>query len=142
MSHRPATCLAVTVVAAVAIALAVPLPAAAHDGVPGPSFTFSVGLPPAPPPWVAAALPPPWPCAPGRISPTVYYGWLDANRAAFLARWGWNPWRVARYEGWYRGYRAGLDAAFAPPARVALAHGRGYGHSRGNGWGHGHHGDD
>ena len=46
---------------------------------------------------------------------------LDANRAAYLARWGWNPWRVARYEAWYGGYRARLDARWTAPGRLARA---------------------
>jgi hypothetical protein len=63
----------------------------------------------------------------------VYAGWLEANRAAYLARFGWNPWRVARYEAWYRGQRAALDLRVRPPVRVA------WDHDRGNGRGHDRH---
>jgi hypothetical protein len=128
-----------------ALALVSPFRAAAHDRAPAPTFAVSLTLPPAPPPWVGAVLPPPAPGPWVQPSPRVYYGWLDANRAAYLARWGWNPWRVARYDAWFRAYRAGLDARFAP-APVAWARpggndGRGHGH--GNGWGRGHgHGHD
>jgi hypothetical protein len=74
------------------------------------------------------------------MSLTVYYRWLDANRAAYLARWGWNPWRVARYDAWYGGYRAGLDARWAPLGRLAWSpdgghdrkHGRGHDRDRGH----------
>jgi hypothetical protein len=138
MSHRPA---AITAVLA-ALALVSPRPAAAHDRAPAPAFAVSVTFPPAPPPWVAAALPPPAPGPWVQPSPGVYYGWLDANRAAFRARWGWNPWRVARYDAWYGAYRAGLDARFAPPGRVAWARHGGKGHGHGNGWGRGHDHDD
>jgi hypothetical protein len=72
----------------------------------------------------------------------VHYRWLDANRAAYLARWGWNPWRVARYDAWYGAYRAGLDTRHAPPGPVAWGrrdgNGRGHGYGSGNGWGRGH----
>jgi hypothetical protein len=134
MSHRPVAFAAVLV----ALAAAAPRPASAHDRAPAPGFAVSVALPPLPPPWVAAVLPPPraW----GGHSLAVHYRWLDANRAAYLARWGWNPWRVARYDAWYGAYRAGLDARYAPPGPVAWARrdGKGRGHGFGNGWGRGH----
>jgi hypothetical protein len=123
MSHRPVCLLA----AAAVLVLAAPGLATAHDRGPTAAFSVSVALPPVPPPWVVAALPPPAPAPWVQVSPAVYYGWLDANRAAFMARWGWNPWRVARYDGWYRGYRAGLDARLAPPPRLARVHGHGNG---------------
>jgi hypothetical protein len=119
MSHRPAACLA----AAAALLAAAPALAAAHDRGPAAAFSVSVALPPVPPPWVVASLPPPAPGPWVQVSPAVHYGWLDANRAAFIARWGWSPWRVARHDGWYRGY----------PAR---------GHGYGNGWARGHDRDD
>jgi hypothetical protein len=134
MTHRhavPAACLA----AITAVALLAAVPASALDDHYRPTAAVTVALP-APPPWVAAALPPPGPWV--QPSPNVYYGWLDANRAAFLARWGWNPWRVARYDAWYGAYRAGLDVRFAPPGRVAWARHGGNGHGHGNGWGRGH----
>ena len=138
MSHRAAAVLAVLA------ALVAPLAASAHDRAPAPTFAVSVALPPVPPPWVVAALPPPGPGPWAHLSPSVYYGWLDANRAAFLARWGWNPWRVARYDAWYGAYRAGLNARFAPPGPVAWARpgGNGHGRGHGNGWGRGHGHDD
>jgi hypothetical protein len=135
MSHRPAACL----LAAAALVLAAPTLATAREHAPGPSIAVTAAVP-FPPPWVVAALPPPAPGPWGQIVPTVYYGWLDANRAAFMARWGWNPWRVARYDAWYGAYRAGLDARFAPPPRYARAHGHGNGNRYG--WGRGHDRDD
>jgi len=136
MSHRPVAFAAVLV----ALAAAAPRPAVAHDRAPAPGFAVSVALPPLPPPWVAAVLPPPPPRAWGGPSLAVHYRWLDANRAAYLARWGWNPWRVARYDAWYGAYRAGLDARYAPPGPVAWARrdGKGRGHGFGNGRGRGH----
>jgi hypothetical protein len=136
MSHRPAAVVAVLA----ALAVVAPRAATAHEPAPAATFAISVALPPAPPPWVVAALPPPAPGPRVQVTPAVYYGWLDANRAAFMARWGWNPWRIARYDAWYGAYRAGLDARFAPPARVAWARHGGKGH--GNGWGGGHGRDD
>jgi hypothetical protein len=115
MSHRPAA-----FVAAAAVLLAAPALATARDHAPTAAFAVTVALPPV------------------QMSPQVYYGWLDANRAAFMARWGWNPWRVALYDGWYREHRAGLDARFAPPPRLARVHG----HGRGNGWARGPDRDD
>jgi len=137
MTHRhavPAACLA----AVTALALLVPRPTAACDEHrrPAPRLTVSVPLPPLPPPWVAAVLPPPPPGSWAGPSLSVHYRWLDANRAAYLARWGWNPWRVARYDAWYGGYRAGLDARAAPPGRVARAHDRGHGHGHDRDRGH------
>jgi hypothetical protein len=134
MTHRhavPAACLAA--ITAIALLAAVPASACDEHGRSTAPVTFVL---PAPPPWVAAALPPPGPWV--QPSPSVYYGWLDANRAAFLARWGWNPWRVARYDAWYGAYRAGLDARYAPPGPVAWARRGEKGHGHGNGWGRGH----
>jgi hypothetical protein len=109
MTHRhavPAACLA----AVAALALLAPGPAAAcdDDRRPSPHLALAVSLPPLPPPWVA-----------------------DANRSAYLARWGWNPWRVARSEAWHGGYRAGLDARAAHSVRVAWTPGRGHGRGHG-----------
>jgi len=134
MSHRPVAFAAVLV----ALAAAAPHPASAHDRAAAPGFAVSVALPPLPPPWVAAVLPPPPPRAWGGPSLAVHYRWLEANRAAYLARWGWNPWRVARYDAWYGAYRAGLDARYAPPGPVAWARRDGKGRGHGNGWGRGH----
>lgn len=117
-------------IAATATLLA-PRPAAAHDDDRRPVAAFAVSLPPAPPPWVVAVLPPPAPGPWGGYSPYVYSRWLEANRSAYLARFGWNPWRVSRYEAWYRGQRAALAVRAAPPVRVA------WDHDRGNGRGHG-----
>jgi hypothetical protein len=129
MNHRPALFAA----ALSLLALSAPRLAAAHDDDHRRTSGVAVALAPPPPYWVAAVLPPPPPSGPwGGPSPNVYYGWLDANRAAFLARWGWNPWRVARYESWYRGYRADLDARWTMPDR----HGRKHGPDRGRGHGH------
>src|SRR5512137_420369 len=95
----------------------------------------SIPLPaplPLPPPWVVTVLPPPRLAGPASLS--VYAGWLEANRAAYLARWGWNPWRVARYESWYAGQRAVIDARLRGPGRHARGwdRGRGHGHDRGH----------
>ena len=142
MTHRNAV--AACLAAFAAAALLVPRPASAHDGRWRPIPRLAVPLPPAPPPWVAAVLPPPPPLAfRGAPSLSVYYGWLDANRAAFRVRWGWNPWRVARYDAWYGGYRAGLDARRSPPGHMAWAHGRGYdrGYDRGHDRDRGHRDD-
>ena len=126
-----ATCLS----ALAAVAFLAPRPASAHDDLRRPGPILAVSLPPAPPPWVVAVLPPPPPQASwGGSSLSVYHGWLDANRAAYLARWGWNPWRVARYDAWYGGYRAALDARWAPPGRLAWSTDRG--HDRKHGRGH------
>lgn len=133
MIHRRV--LALSLLAALA-ALA-PRPATACDDDRRSPVVVSIPLPaplPLPPPWVAAVLPPPR--AAGPVSLSVYMGWLEANRAAYLARWGWNPWRVARYQSWYAGQRAVLDARFTAPERHAR--GWGHGHGRGNGHGHGH----
>jgi len=115
-----------------ALAALAPRPASACDDDHRRPVVVSVPLPaplPLPPPWVAAVLPPPRAHGPGSLS--VYRGWLEANRAAYLARWGWNPWRVARYESWYVGYRAGLDARWTGPERHARGWVRGHGHDRG-----------
>jgi hypothetical protein len=143
MTHRhavPAACLAAF---AAATLLAPRLAAACDDDRPATRLAVPVSLPPLPPPWVATVLPPPPPGAWGGPSLSVHYRWLDANRAAFLARWGWNPWRVARYDAWYGAYRAGLDARAAPPGRIAWARqgGNGRGHGHGNDRGRGHHDD-
>ena len=138
MTHRNAA-IAACLAATASAALLVPRSAAAHDDR-RPVVAFAVSLPPAPPPWVVAVLPPPPP--PGRRGPaslTVYYRWLDANRAAYLARWGWNPWRVARYDAWYGGYRAGLDARHANRGHLARAPDRW--NDRRDGRGHGPHDD-
>lgn len=133
MNRRRAIAVALAACLAPAVILLAPRRAAAHDRAPAPTFSVSVALPPAPPPWVAAVLPPPSPGPWGGPSLSVYYRWLEANRAAYLARFGWNPWRVARYDAWHRGYRAALDLRAAPPVRVAWSHGRG------NGRGHDRH---
>ncbi len=140
MTVRPAPLLACIAVAA---ALSLPSPATAHEGHGRPVVSVAVPLPPAPPPWVAGVLPPPAPGPWGQPSLTVYLAWLDANRAAYLARFGWNPWRVARYESWYRPYRAGLVAWQPPPPAVAWHRGewRGHGGERGRGPGRGGHDD-
>ena len=131
MTHRhavPAACLA----AVAALALLAPRPAACDDDRrPSPHLALAVSLPPLPPPWVAAVLPPPPPGPWAGPSLSVYYGWLAANRSAYLARWGWNPWRVARSEAWHGGYRAGLDARAAHSVRVAWTPGRGHGRGHG-----------
>ena len=114
------------------LAMSGPRAASACDGGRRAPVAHAVPLPaplPLPPPWVAAVLPPPR--AAVAVSPSVYLGWLEANRAAYLARWGWNPWRVARYESWYAGYRAGLDARWTGPERHARGWSRGHGHDRG-----------
>jgi hypothetical protein len=110
------------------------LAAACDDGRHAP-VVVSVPLPaplPLPPPWVAAVLPPPRLAA--AAPPSAYLGWLEANRAAYRARWGWNPWRMARYASWYAGYRAGIEARLPGPALHAQGGARG----RGHGHGHGH----
>ncbi len=133
--HRIA---AVSLSAAVALAALVALPRPARACEPAPRVTVGVAvpLPPAPPAWVVAALPPPVATPRAPVSPSVYLAWLDANRAAYRARWGWNPWRMARYDAWYRDHRAELDARWTPgPARLAWApsHGRGHGKHEGRG---------
>jgi hypothetical protein len=118
--NRSNAAVAASLAAILAATLLAPRSAAAHDDGRRPVPSFAVTLPPAPPPWVAVVLPPP----PGHRalpSPSVYYRWLDANRAAYLARWGWNPWRVARYEAWYGDYRTGLDARWTAGRRLAWA---------------------
>lgn len=124
MNHRRAVVLAACL--ASAATLLAPRPAAACDDDRRPA-PASLGALPLPPPWVAVVLPPPPPGPWGGPSLSVHYRWLDANRAAYLARFGWNPWRVARYDAWYRDYRAALDLRAAPPLRVAWEHGRGHG---------------
>ena len=121
MIHRNAA-IAACLAATASAALLVPRFAAAHDDDRRPVVAFAVSLPPAPPPWVVAVLPPPpLPWRQGPASLSVTYRWLDANRAAYLARWGWNPWRVARYEAWYGGYRAALDARWTNRGHLARA---------------------
>jgi hypothetical protein len=45
------------------------------------------------------------------------YGLLDQERARFQRRWGWNPWRVARFDAWYGQRRAELDGRWAEMVR-------------------------
>ncbi len=141
MNRRHAIAFAACLAAATLLA---PRPASAHDDARRPAVSLAVSLPPAPPPWVIAVLPPPpppWRQGPATLS--VYYRWLDANRAAYLARWGWNPWRVARYEAWYGSYRAGLDARFSNRGHLARAPDRWNDRwdDRRDGRGHGRHDD-
>jgi hypothetical protein len=146
--HRPAprriaaVSPAISLSAAFALAALVASPAPARACEPSPRVTVGVAVPfpPAPPPWVAAALPPPVAVPGAPIALSVYLAWLDANRAAYLARWGWNPWRVARYDAWYREWRAGLDERWTP-RRVAWAPARGHGYGHGKHEGRGHHDD-
>jgi hypothetical protein len=133
MMRRPV--LALSLLAALAVLG--PRAAAACDDHRRAPMAVSVPLPaplPLPPPWVAGVLPPPPLVGPmGPASLSVTYAWLDANRAAYARRWGWNPWRMARYDSWYAGFRAGLDARAAGPALHARgwARGHGPGHDRG-----------
>ena len=135
MIRRPV--LALSLLAA--LASLAPRPASACDDDRRRPVVVSVPLLaplPLPPPWVAAVLPPPRAHGPGSLS--VYRGWLEANRAAYRARWGSHPWRMARYASWYAGYRAGLEARLPGPELHAHGWDRGRGHGNGHGHGHGH----
>lgn len=98
------------------------------------AVALAVALPPVPG-WLAFVAPPP-PAA-GLWTPravALHYRWLDGVRAAFYARGGASPWRIARFEAWNRAYRAGLDrqwtlvARVDPPGWRGDRHGRGHGH--------------
>jgi hypothetical protein len=132
--------------ALLAALLLAPSSSAAHGG--GRPAAWGAPPPPAPvgvavilppvPAWVAPYAPPPPVLAGTPAAVALRYRWLEATRAAFLARWGHVPWRVARLEGWYRGYRAALDRRWAwaaPPHRGPAWHGH-EGMERGRG-GHG-----
>jgi hypothetical protein len=126
-----------------ALSLATPLLAAACDAdrrpvaavavSPSPEVSFAIRLPVAPPPGAWAPPPAAWAAPPTAWSPPPAWS-LRSIRAACVARFGPDAWRVARCES-----RAlALRPAPAPRWAAAYPRGHGYGHGRG----HGHDGHD
>ena len=91
---------------------------------------------PAPPVWLEVRPPP----APGGVFWTRRqlqreYRWLEGVRARFYRHFAWNPWRVSRFEAWYRARRAALDRRWVALASAPVGGGW---HREGWGWHRGH----